>query len=104
MGKEVVYCVHCGDRIPASDFEKGRAATVLQKHYCKKCAATIVRTKPETTAPPPSDAPPAPRKIRTQRIPLADAPPRVMSSRTPFIVAAVIGVIALLLLLYVVFG
>ena len=22
MGKEIVYCVSCGDRIPASDFEK----------------------------------------------------------------------------------
>lgn len=41
MGQEIVYCSVCGDRIPGSDLEKGRAVVVLRKHFCKICAVAI---------------------------------------------------------------
>ncbi len=41
MGKEIVYCEICGDRILEQEFAKGRAVTVLNKNYCVKCKAEV---------------------------------------------------------------
>jgi len=102
MGKEIVYCSVCGDRIPASDFEKGKAATILQKHFCRKCAVTVVKQASEGSSHDPTVTP-RPFRINTARIPLADKPVGA-GSRTPFLIAAAIGLLALGLLLYVLFG
>jgi len=37
MGRVAGACHTCGDFIPASEFEKCRAATVLRKQYCGDC-------------------------------------------------------------------
>ena len=38
MGREIVYCDLCGDRILETDFEKGRAFAAGNKNYCPNCA------------------------------------------------------------------
>lgn len=43
MGKEIVYCEICGDRILEQEFEKGKAVTILNKNYCVKCKAEAVK-------------------------------------------------------------
>jgi hypothetical protein len=102
MGNEIVYCSVCGDRLSTSDFEKGKAITLLKKHFCKKCAESVV----EESADPEHDptVTPSRRKIRTQRMPLADKPKPTPSNRTPFLIAAVVGIVAVGLLLYVLFA
>jgi len=45
MGREIVYCESCGDRIVASDFEKGHAITAGSKNYCGKCAPNIPKAQ-----------------------------------------------------------
>jgi len=37
MGREVVYCDFCGERLLPKDLEKGRAVVLLKKKYCPKC-------------------------------------------------------------------
>src|SRR5687768_5711920 len=68
MGKEVVYCAGCGDRIPASDFDRGVALTVQQRHLCKVCAITEIEEAPEGAAPDPTGTT-RPLKVRTNRVP-----------------------------------
>ncbi len=43
MGKEIVYCEICGDRILEQEFEKGHAITVLNKNYCFNCKDEAVK-------------------------------------------------------------
>lgn len=100
MGKETVYCSLCGDRIPSQDFEKGKAVTVLKKHFCRKCALSTVKDSSQGQAHDPTVTP-SRVKIRTQRMPLADKPSRIGSNRIPFLIAAIIGALAFALLAYV---
>ena len=45
-------CDFCGEEIAASDFEAGRAATVMKKSYCSSCMiAAIERSKREDFVP-----------------------------------------------------
>ena len=37
MGKEIVYCETCGNRITEEDFEKNEAMNLGNKNYCPKC-------------------------------------------------------------------
>ncbi len=99
MGKETVYCSVCGDRLSSSDFEKGKAVTILKRNFCKKCAETVANESADPAHDP--TATPKPIKIRTQRMPLADKPKVPFSNRVPFLIAAAVGVVALILLLYV---
>lgn len=90
---EIVYCTTCGDRILASDFEKGRAVVVLKRHYCAKCAASIKEGSPE----PPKEASGRRSERRpTVRIPVA----KPSWSRTKLMV--LLGIAALILLLIIV--
>ncbi len=43
MGKEIVYCELCGERLLEQEFEKGRAITFLNKNYCSKCKQSAVK-------------------------------------------------------------
>lgn len=102
MGKETVYCSICGDRIPSQDFEKGKAVIVLKKYFCRKCAVSTVKESSKGPAHDPTVTP-SRVKIRTQRIPLADKCSTLSGNRIPFLIAAVVGIVALGLLLYVLF-
>jgi hypothetical protein len=54
MGREIVYCDVCGDRILEQDFERGRAATVQNRNYCAKCRKQVFETHeraPEAASP-----------------------------------------------------
>ncbi|MCE9581782.1 MAG: DUF1080 domain-containing protein [Planctomycetes bacterium] len=53
MGRAIDYCTICGDRVPATDLEKGKALEVGDKVYCGKCRAQ---------APQPAPAPATSRK------------------------------------------
>jgi hypothetical protein len=97
MGKVTVYCSVCGDRIPNADLENGKAVMFLRKYFCRTCAVTVVKESSEGHGHYPT-ANPKPLKTRTQRIPLAD---KTKNSLIPFLIAGAIGVIALILLLYV---
>jgi len=37
LGREIVYCDVCGERILEPDFEKNRAITVENRNYCPGC-------------------------------------------------------------------
>jgi hypothetical protein len=101
MGREIVYCSVCGDLIPSKDFQKGVAVTALERHYCKKCAVKVAKESPDNQSPGPDETPKT--KIRTQRT-LPAQRPGLENFRVPFLIAAVVGLVALLLLLYVIFG
>jgi hypothetical protein len=92
MGKEIVYCTECGDRISAADFERGRAATVLARHYCHGCSEVVVMRAP-------------PKDVRRQGMasPLRKLYPRRSlpaegsgaPSQVPYLIAGAVGLIAL---------
>lgn len=42
MGREIVYCEVCGDRILEWEFEEGRAVTWENKNFCFKCKTTAI--------------------------------------------------------------
>jgi hypothetical protein len=67
MGREIVYCDSCGDRIVAADFDKGRARTFQNKNYCHKCVNTI--SLPVADGPSPS------RTADSKRLPRDRPPP-----------------------------
>ena len=47
-----IPCDFCGSAIPESDFEIGRATTLLKKRYCATClSAAIARSKREDFIP-----------------------------------------------------
>lgn len=69
MGREIVYCDQCGDRITASDFDKGLAREVQNRNYCRKC----VKESPTSGSPsqaqsPPSSRPPTRTSRRQQKL------------------------------------
>jgi len=43
MGREIVYCDVCGERILEQDFNTGRALVLLNKNYCAVCKDKAVR-------------------------------------------------------------
>jgi hypothetical protein len=101
MGQEIVYCSSCGERILESEFEKGKAVTILKKNYCRNCAKDVVR-EPQTREEAPQRAPPSSsfRLRETRRIPLAEKPGP--ASRfpipVPFLIAIGLGILVLVLL------
>lgn len=97
MGKEIVYCSVCGERIPSSDFVKGRAVMVFRKHFCRKCMVTITEKAPKGLEQSPATLPSL--NSRTQRGPLADTPKGAANNHTAFLVAGVFGAVAIILLL-----
>jgi hypothetical protein len=45
-------CDFCGCVIPISDFEAGRAATLMKKNYCARCVSSAIeRSKREDFVP-----------------------------------------------------
>ena len=47
-----IACDFCGSVIPKSDFEAGRATTLMKKRYCSACmSAAIERSKREDFIP-----------------------------------------------------
>jgi hypothetical protein len=106
MGKEIVYCSVCGERILESDFDKGRAVTILKKNYCKKCAKDIIKANatPEGSGESKIKSP-SPRRLEVRPVPpgvMRDLPPKRLSISIPFIIAIVIGILAAILLVVVI--
>lgn len=94
MGKEIVYCTQCGDRIPAKDFDRGRAATVLARHFCHGCSESLALRTPPEERPRQSTASPL-RKLSPRRSLLANLRRGAVPSRLPFLIVGAIGLIAL---------
>ncbi|HZE98106.1 MAG TPA: hypothetical protein VE981_13835 [Planctomycetota bacterium] len=46
MGKEIVYCHKCGNRITEREFARGLAHTVERLPYCTKCRPLATPTLP----------------------------------------------------------
>jgi hypothetical protein len=103
MGQGIVYCTLCGIRIPASDFEKGRAATVLARHYCPVCADAVIG---KTASPGGPGRGPAmlPRRPHARRTPGARISRGLPRLRLPYMVAGAVGVLTLVLLAYALWG
>lgn len=128
MGKEIVYCEICGDRILEQEFEKGRAITLLNKNYCAKCKDEAVKSISAEDIPEeeldqarrerssalmkavradlPTKTPPrgTPAKLNTPpRAPAAHRntprPSAASGSKTPILVGAAIGGVAILVLI-----
>src|SRR5689334_18495736 len=88
MGREIVYCEGCGNRLTEDDFDRGKADTHDGRPFCSKC-------RPVTPEPPPPPPPPrspgrgterrsatgGPRRKATERIPLAQPPPGPPAAR-----------------------
>ena len=52
MQKPAISCDFCGSPIPPTDFESGRATTLMKKRYCSVClSAAIERSKREDFIP-----------------------------------------------------
>jgi len=65
MSRVAVPCSFCAEVIPPVDFERGRAVTLLKKHYCSKCmAAAVARSKQKGTSPSSTFQTPSPGPIR----------------------------------------
>jgi len=66
MSRVAVPCSFCSENIPPEDFERGKAVTLLKKHYCSKCmAAAVARSKQKETSPSSTFQTPSPVPIRT---------------------------------------
>jgi hypothetical protein len=76
MGREIVYCEQCGDRILGSEFEAGKAITLMHKNYCARCMPEAIKgidpkevkrileaQRKAKPTPAPKQAPKAPTKV-----------------------------------------
>lgn len=84
MGKEIVYCHGCGQRLSEDAFDRRKAHHVGNRPYCVAC-----KPLPEPAAPP---APEPPPRKGTVRVPLASTkslrlPAGSRSSALPFLLA-----------------
>jgi hypothetical protein len=123
MGKEIVYCEICGDRILEQEFEKGRAITVLNKNYCFNCKDEAVKNitmedvEDDDLDPGPEPAPPPARRPGgTRLLPRRGAgqtrkrpapqpfPPeaRQKHSKAPLLIGGGVGITAMVVLIVVI--
>ncbi len=105
MGREIVYCSICGERIPAQHVEEKLALKLESRHFCKKCVIespnvpTLLTNevspfyKPATT-PRPEKEPPA-RKAPAR----LEAPPRKKRSIWVGASLAAVPIVGLLVVL-----
>jgi len=98
MGREIVYCTVCGDRISPADFDRGGAATVLARHYCAGCSDDVIQKTPGR--PKGTTAVGFSRKAALRRAAWAAG----ADSGLPYLIAGAISLTALLLLVYVIWG
>src|SRR5262245_25647999 len=122
MGQEILYCFKCQTRLLGSDFERGKAFRVDSQAACPDCVRELLAHLPNPDAeleklkrahvPKPPTAKssstkiPAVRMDSTARIPLPPAPsagsdPAGSPSRTPLIIAGVVGALVVVALLAV---
>src|ERR1043165_559627 len=102
MGREIVYCEGCGQRLTEDDFDRGKAQEHDGRPFCSKC-------RPVTEAPPPApksegrgterrgpNSSTSRRRKATERIPFAQpapGPPAARASReSSYRVAVTAGV------------
>lgn len=98
MGKEIVYCHECGNRILEAEFESGRAAVVLKRNYCGKCSEALKTGTSRVPVAPGPATQAGPRQ--TRRIPIARTSKRGLKiSRAQLIALIAIGAFVLLVLI-----
>lgn len=120
MGREIVYCDSCGERISADEFEKKKAITTDNRNYCRKCAPGIPKSPSQASADrestnespqvPPSKAISTRRakheqeKGQTRRVPTKKDSERTRrkGSHTALLISLVVGVLVLLALVFLV--
>jgi len=98
MGREIVYCTVCGDRISPADFDRGVAATVLARHYCAGCSDDVIQKTP--IRPKGTTSAGFARKAAPRRVAWSTG----MNSGLPYLMAGAVSLTALLLLVYVIWG
>lgn len=81
MGREIVYCSGCGDRILASEFDRGHAGTAGGKDFCRKCMKAGSGKAEDAEEPCESNPPPG---RRTPRKPIKRPPGPPGTTRIPF--------------------
>jgi hypothetical protein len=114
MGQQIVYCNTCGIQILASEFEKGRAVTILRKNYCKVCMTVAVEnakvnSKVSEERPDPIGAPhrsglasgESRRKAGQTRLVPRATPPSRLTQQTVILMVVSLIVLALLGLLFI---
>ena len=87
MGREIVYCESCGDRLTEDDFTRGKAQDHGGRPFCSGCRPVVE----ETPAPPPEKnatdrrlagtASTSRRRKVTERVPFAQPPPAAPAPR-----------------------
>lgn len=99
MGREIVYCISCGERLLERDFGKGRAETIQRKNYCSRCMVEVVKAKAQEEKKEALSDVAAPRivRARTQRIPLAE-PPSGFKIPLHYLLAIGVAIVAVILL------
>jgi hypothetical protein len=109
MGQGIVYCFKCSSRIVGADSDKGVGYTIGDRIACAECASTMLPTLPQdqredllarmskTT----SAKSHAPTRRTPSRGTEAVPPSRPEPTKTPLIVAGVVGGVVLLLLFVV---
>ncbi|MDP6957917.1 MAG: hypothetical protein QF645_03795 [Planctomycetota bacterium] len=119
MGKEIVYCEICGDRILEQEFEKGRAITVLNKNYCFNCKEEAVKNitmedvadeEPEIQQAPPRRSTPSRAMARkgtgvTRKRPAHTPPihvPQKKPSNAPLLIGGGVGLVATIVLIVII--
>ena len=97
MGRQIVYCQVCGERILESDLEAGRALSVSGHNFCANCRAQAPSHLGEAapTAPPiPSHDPPTPRRSTPSSGKLPHARPHTSMGPAPSSSKGNTGIIA----------
>src|SRR5688572_700511 len=125
MGQEILYCFKCQVRLLGSDFDKGRAFRVDSQAACPDCVRGLLAHLPDPDAelerlkrsqiPKPGGVTSSSTKLPPVRLdstarlqvpparPASPEPPPP-ASRTPQIIAAVVGALVLLVVLAVAFS
>jgi hypothetical protein len=110
MGRRIVYCMTCGERILEADIDSGVAVSVSGQNYCAKCRslapAAVGAAAPAPAMTPATVQPPTPRRDlaphrppgTTRRTPHAAAG---SSKSTALIAGGVAGAACLALILFV---
>ncbi len=102
MGRQIVYCQVCGERILEQDLDAGKAVSAAGHNYCSKCRDQAPAEVLRAAAPATPKRAPAPPSTRIERpLPAHHHAPAPAKSNNGIIIGAVVGVVVLILLVAV---